>query len=347
MRQEISGEAGMSSVPTVFARSVRKIARAVAPSRKARRLLNEVGLELEAIQDPALRIPYADMMMLSSRAAEMTKDYAFGLHVGERVEQAEYGLVGLTVITSATLGEALRNLARYSPIWADVGRFRLDEDGDAAFFQWEFARCALPDARQDCEMTMAAVARLDVLSSTSDWRPREVWFEHAKPRDTSEHARIFRAPVRFGMPMNAVLLDRALLSLPMANADAYAHRAVTAAAEGLLAQGEQGELSRRVASFARQQLESGGFGLEAAARHLGVGKRTLQRRLKQESSSYRQTVEGARRELARDLLLSTDATTSEIADALGFSDPSVFYRAIQEWYGTTPTKYRRKVRALG
>jgi hypothetical protein len=72
----------MSNVPTVVARSVGKIANSVARSGGGDHLLRTVGLDREAIDDPALRIPYADMMMLSEHAARMTNDAAFGLHVG-------------------------------------------------------------------------------------------------------------------------------------------------------------------------------------------------------------------------------------------------------------------------
>lgn len=332
----------MSSVPMVFARSVRKIVHAVGRRDGARRLLKEVGLELEAIEDPVLRIPYADMMVLAERAARMTKDDAFGLHVGERVEQKEYGLVGYSVMTSATLGEALRTLERYVPIWTNVGKFQLDVEGSVAIVRWNYANCSLPETRQDCEMTMATLARFDLLSAGGDWRPREVWFQHKKRNDAREHARIFRAPVRFGMPMNALLLESEGLSLPLIHADECVHDVLTAEAERVLASGsDDGSISQRVAAFVRDRLGEEDFSLEAASRHFGVGERTLQRRLKEESASYRELTDRARRELARRLLLSSDATPAEIAGALGFCEPSVFYRAFQKWYGMAPQAYRR------
>jgi AraC-like DNA-binding protein len=331
----------MASVPTVFARSVRKIVRAVGPRKRARRLLKEVGLDSEAIEDATLRIPYSDMMRLTERAASATNDSAFGLHVGESTEQKEYGLVGYTVITSATLGDALRTLARYVPIWTNVGMFQLDVDGSTAIFQWKYSPSSLPESRHDCEMTMAAVARFDLLSEGAGWKPRQVWFQHKKPGDAREHARIFRAPVRFGMPMNALLLESRVLSLPLINADACVHNVLTAEAERVLAKGyDDGSIAQRVASFVRDRLGEGEVGLEAASREFGVGERTLQRRLKLESSSYRDVVTRTRRDLASRLLLNTDSTPGEIASALGFCEPSVFYRAFQKWYGMPPQAYR-------
>lgn len=332
----------MCNVSTVFARSVRKIAKAVAPRGNTHYLLRMIGLDREAIEDPALRIPYADMMMLSEHAARMTNDTAFGLHVGERVDQHEYGVVGHSIITSSTLGEALRSLVRYLPIWTNVGFFRLDVEGPVAHFQWKYSDRSLPEPRHDCEITMATVARFNRLSTGAGWRPREVWFQHAQPKDTSEHARIFRAPVRFRMPTNAVLLDSRLLDVPLRSADPDSHAVITEAAEQLLAEtrGEPG-FAQCVLSLVRQKLGSGTFDLNAAARHLGVSRRTLQRKLGQESCSYRQLVQQARHDLSRYLLRGVQRTATETAYALGYSEPSAFQRAFHEWSGMPPGAYRR------
>lgn len=285
----------MSHVPTVFARSARKIAKAVAIRDNSRHLLRTVGLDHDAIDDPSLRIPYADMMMLAEHAARMTSDPAFGLHVGERVNMREYGVIGDSIVTSATLGEALRSLVRYLPIWTNVGAFSLDIDGPVAHFQWEFSDRSLPEPRHDCEMTLATLARFNDSSVGSHCKPREVWFQHPKPKDTTEHARIFGAPVRFGMPANALLLDKRLLEIPLRTADPNAHSVITKAAEQLLAKTRgEASFSQCVLTFIRRELSRGNFDLEAAARHLGVSRRTLQRRLNQESCSYRQLVQQAR-----------------------------------------------------
>ncbi len=332
----------MARVPTVFAKSAGKIAHCVALCHNADRLLQTIGLDREALDDPALRIPYADMMMLSEHAARMTADSAFGLHVGERVDHREYGLVGWALISSSTLGEALRNLVRYLPIWTNGGTFSLDVDGAVAHFRWQYSHASLPESRHDCEMSMATLAELRQLSGGDAWSPREVWFQHAKPKDTSEHTRIFRAPVRFSMPSNALLLDRRSLDVPLRTAQPDLHRTVTTAADQLLpdASGEA-SMSQSVLSFIRQNLSSGCCDMKSAARQLGVSRRTLQRKLRGESSSYRDLVQQARQDLSQYFLLDTPATATATAYALGYSEPSVFHRAFHKWNGKSPGAYRR------
>jgi AraC-like DNA-binding protein len=332
----------MSSVPTVVACSAAKIARFAARSGSPDRLLRTVGLDRDAVRDPGLRIPYADMMLLSEHAARMTRDTALGLHVGEQVDHREYGLVGKTVLTSPTLGDALRSLERYLPIWTDVGIFRLMSEGRSVQFQWHYSSGSLPECRHDCETSMAAVMGLNRFAAGAPWRPREVWFQHAQPDDTTEYARIFRAPVRFRMPVNALLLDAAILQHPMKTAQPHARRLAMEEAESLLGNGpEDVPVSQKVLTFIRQNLEIGDFGLEAAARHLSLSRRSLQRKLRAESSSYRDLVQQARQDLSQYLLLESPTTATATAYALGYSEPSVFQRAFLRWYGKPPGEYRK------
>jgi len=106
----------MSSVPSVFASSVRKIADAVAVRADTCSLLKTMDLDHAMIDDPALRIPYSDMMLLIEHAARVTRDQAFGPHVGERVPLRSYGIVGDAIMTSSTVAEALCSQVRYLPI---------------------------------------------------------------------------------------------------------------------------------------------------------------------------------------------------------------------------------------
>jgi len=332
----------MSQVPTVFARSVRKIADAAAVRGNARSLLRTIGLDQDTIDDPELRIPYADMMMLSEHAARMAKDAAFGLHVGERVKVQSYGIVGYSIMTSSTVEEALRSQIRYLPLWTNVGNFKLDVDGPVAHFRWEYSTVSLPESHHDYEMSLATVTQFLRLLTSANWKPREVWLRHPKPNDTSDHVRIFRAPTHFGMPANALVFDSSFLASPIKTANPYAHRVLTAVAEQLAARAPEAQtFSQAALSLIRQGMSSRDFGLDDISRRLGVSRRTLQRRLRLECSSHRKLLQRARLDVSRFLLSCTDVTTVEAAYALGFSEPSAFYHTFQGWFGVSPHEYRQ------
>jgi AraC-like DNA-binding protein len=332
----------MPHIPSVFAHSVRKIANAVDVSSRAHSLLRTIGLDQEAIDDPKLRIPYADMMMLAEHAAKMTRDPAFGLRVGGREKPQSYGIVGYSIMTSSTVEEALRDQMRYLPLWTDVGNFKLEVDGPVAHFRWEYSAMSLPESHHDYEMSLATVTQFLRLLTSANWKPREVWFRHPKPNDTSEHLRTFRAPTHFGMPANALVFDSSFLPSPIRTANPYAHRVLTAVAEQLLTCAPDAQtFSQATLSLVRQGMSRGEVSLDAVSRRLGVSRRTLQRRLRLECSSHRRLLQRARQDVSRFLLSSTNVTTVEVAYALGFSEPSAFYHTFQEWFGVSPRAYRR------
>jgi AraC-like DNA-binding protein len=100
----------------------------------------------------------------------------------------------------------------------------------------------------------------------------------------------------------------------------------------------------RVQSALLELLPSGRCQRRDVAASLGVGERTLQRRLRAESTSFQETLAQTRESLARHYLVRTRLSPPEIAYLLGFDDPNSLYRAFHRWTGTTPESVRRAAR---
>ncbi|TGU31128.1 AraC family transcriptional regulator, partial [bacterium M00.F.Ca.ET.152.01.1.1] len=89
----------------------------------------------------------------------------------------------------------------------------------------------------------------------------------------------------------------------------------------------------------KRSLASGRPELSDIARELGMSERTLQRRITEEGTSFRELLINARQELGRQLLSDPTADIDEVACRLGYQDASSFYRAFREWEGTTPNRW--------
>ena len=76
------------------------------------------------------------------------------------------------------------------------------------------------------------------------------------------------------------------------------------------------------------------------AADLGMSDRSLSRRLAGEGTSFLALVSDERRDLAEHYLKYADLGIEEIASALGFGNPSSFYRACKRWFGCTPGDLR-------
>jgi AraC-like DNA-binding protein len=71
--------------------------------------------------------------------------------------------------------------------------------------------------------------------------------------------------------------------------------------------------------------------------------RSLQRRLQEEGTTYRETLNGTRQEIARTYLEERRASVTEIAFRLGFSDSNSFSRAFRRWTGQSPRAYCQRL----
>jgi AraC-like DNA-binding protein len=97
----------------------------------------------------------------------------------------------------------------------------------------------------------------------------------------------------------------------------------------------------RVSAALLEALPSGLASMDAIARKLMVSKRTLQRRIEAEATTYQQILDSTRTDLALHYLENTALSVAEISFLLGFTEPNSFYRAFRIWTGSTPDHARR------
>ena len=99
-----------------------------------------------------------------------------------------------------------------------------------------------------------------------------------------------------------------------------------------------GELKRKLADL----LARGEANADAACRVLQLSRRTLQRRLKAEKTSFQKILNEVRAELAVKYLEDARLKSLEIAMLLGYSSLSSFTTAFKSWYDMPPAAYRQK-----
>ena len=103
-----------------------------------------------------------------------------------------------------------------------------------------------------------------------------------------------------------------------------------------------GQLKRKLADL----LARGEANADSACRALRLSRRTLQRRLKAERTSFQRILREVRAELAVNYLRDARLKSLEIAMLLGYSNISSFTTAFKSWYNMPPAEYRQKFLAL-
>lgn len=102
------------------------------------------------------------------------------------------------------------------------------------------------------------------------------------------------------------------------------------------------ETSARVKAVLLEGLPAGQVTIELVAKRLAVSRRTLQRQLSEESTSFTDILNATRLQLAQHYLNRPTIAQGEIAFLLGFQDVNSFIRAFKVWTGITPGAYRQE-----
>lgn len=103
-------------------------------------------------------------------------------------------------------------------------------------------------------------------------------------------------------------------------------------------------ISARVRSALIELLPGGVSGIDDVAEKLGISRRTLQRKLSEENTTFQKQLNSTREVLALHYIHHTDMTTNDIAYLLGYAELNSFLRTFSVWTGKSITEYKKAIR---
>jgi len=146
-------------------------------------------------------------------------------------------------------------------------------------------------------------------------------------------------PVEFEAENVAIAFDEQAAAQPVLSGNpelaAEADKLAARYMEGV----EPDTAAARVRALLLKAMSSGDVDQDGIARALNQSPSTLQRRLREEGTSYQRLLDATRRDLALDYLREGRHSLADITFLLGFTDQSNFTRAFRRWTGKTPRQY--------
>ena len=167
-------------------------------------------------------------------------------------------------------------------------------------------------------------------------------FKHAPRGDTAVYESHFGCPVHFESGRDAIQVSAESIDAPNKLGDESIARFFDRHLEQELASltnhdGLEQQVRRAVANVLSEGIPT----LSHIASELGIGARTLQRRLSEEGHSFQSVGWIWPEKIWRQRLLrETDYSLAEVAFLTGFAEQSGFTRAFKRWAGQTPRSYR-------
>ncbi len=304
----------------------------------AEALLRAARIDRETLADRDALLSPVQLAAAWVEAQRLSGDPTLALTLAERAAAGSFGLVEYVCRASPTVGRALAQWVRYLGLLDASVEVGLVAEGEhVALRVVRESEAPAPAAHELC---FALVARRAAEMAGPRFGVTAVRFTH-RLASRAPYERFFGAPVEDGASATELVLDAALLDVSLSTADPNLLELLLPQAEaGLDARRAARPTADRVRRALRASLAGGGEPLERVAAQLGMSARSLQRRLRDEGTSYQEVLDRTRHELALGYL-ARDLALAEVAFLLGFSAPSAFVRAFKRWTGRTPADHRR------
>lgn len=171
---------------------------------------------------------------------------------------------------------------------------------------------------------------------------RQVDFTCAKPDDGADFREMLRATIRFSQPRTRFVFDAEYLDLPVVR-QRYSLETFLTQMPGvlLLRYWDERTLSSTIRKMLGITPPADWPTLNYLAREMDIPSSTLRRRLRVEGHSYNAIKDDIRRMRAVQALLHSTLSVEQIAELLGFAEPSAFHRAFRKWVSCSPGAFRR------
>jgi AraC-like DNA-binding protein len=304
-------------------------------------LLRAAGLAPDALSRPENVIPVSSALRFLTVCAERTGRPHFGLLAGQRVAIEQYGLVGLRMLHAPTVGVAWRGVVLTLHLNGRAMVPALTIRDRLASLSFAYAGREVEGAYHAADLTLAAACTVMRVLCGPTWAPTETHIGHRDPIDSRPYRQFFRNAVRFGASRHALLFPAALLDRPIAGADSAERRKIEQVIADMLRRQDL-ELTSGVRRALFAQMTQDDVSIEGVARLLGMHKRTLNRRLAEQGTSFATLLGEVRFQIASQLLTETDLSFTDVAAALNYTDASAFSRAFRSWAGMSPSKWRQE-----
>lgn len=302
-------------------------------------LLHAFGLTLPMLASPDVRVPLTAVIGVLERASQLSGREDLGLRLAAERHISNLGATGMLMLLRPTLREALQGVIDRRQVLNDGLLMRLEEANGIAVLSFDLmSEQRHQGLRQSVELIAGVLVRLLRLFLDVDWMPRRVLLRHPPPLDMGLHVRVLGPCVEFGSAFNGLVMSSAELNQPIASCDPSMAEHVIRYA---LPRQHDGKMSDQVRQLLFTLLPSGQVSIDHVARHMGLHRRTLQRRLEEEGAVFKPILQSLRAELAQRYVSQSQRSLGDVAMLLGFSCPSAFSRWYRGHFGETAALIRR------
>lgn len=306
-------------------------------------LCRSVRVDSGTLLNPDAAVDLGTWVALWRAAENAAADPLLGVNVAKVAPLDPYLIAGYTFMAAHSLADFTRHHLHLQRITYHAEVVSIHEAGKMV--EVRFARPGGFSAASHHSLDYNCVLFVRWFRVFFNVVPRFITFRHPVPHGPVDYTQVLGAPVHFARAENAIVLHQHDFERPRPEYSAATFERLCRAAEDVLNELMVNGFRDRVCAVLRRWVGRRPLNIDAVSMALHVSRRTLQRQLAAEATSFKELVDWVRHETAL-ACVRDGASVTQVARATGFVEPASFCRAFRRWTGTTVADFREREQPL-
>jgi AraC-like DNA-binding protein len=314
-------------------------------------LLEYVGIDAKEIEHQT-EFPASKFGFLYQHVMYITQDEYFGMLSGSKLPLGAFRMMCHAIIHCKNMGHAINRASKFHDI-VRGSKIKPSLQKKGEFAQVSFS--AVDSLEQaEIEQLMATEEPASICTSLSVWHHFISWligerveleavnFSFSANRAAANCQTRFQTDVHYQQMENAIIFPARYLEYPIIqNEETLRGFLKTAPYQLLVMVDDSGSLKNQVIALIGQNFSMAPPSADKVARTLNMSLSTLRRRLLEEGTTFQKIKDECRKNSAIKFMGSPQLSIPDVAELMGFDEPSAFFRSFKRWTGMTPGEYRQ------
>jgi len=305
-------------------------------------LLENTHIDHARLTDPNATVSNKEELTFYQNLLKVSNDASIYLKAGMSLNIGAYGLWGLALLSSPTVGKAIEFGLQYIAFSYTYNNIAFFSDQNTSKLVITSSQNLGSLQKPMVERDISAIYMIftALLQSKHPLNHIRVSWKSGSDKESALYQELFHCPVTFDCTVNEVVFDHSLVNheLPQKNpltmklCQQHLDQQLPAIKIGDSISAQIEQYFTRTPAFKAN--------IHDCAQELNVSTRHLNRVLSNEETSFKTLLDQFKQNLAERYLSQTGMKLEEIAERIGYSDAASFSHAFKRWTGISPRKFR-------
>jgi len=304
----------------------------------------ELGIDPKVMEKDDASLSLVKHYELLELAAARSDNRFLGIAMALDTRNNDLGVLGYMLRNAPNLEVSLELVQRYVKLVAPNSTVSVSDEDSHTTLTYKISGISADLSIQSIEMTVAQYVRLiRTILDDENWQPVRMYFEHGAPSPEQLKDFPFDCELIFNHFFSGICFNSELMS----HANQHFDPQLLALLESQVQQSAQSLLSSdslldHIRVLITSNLGNTEVTADNIAAELLMSRRTLNRRLSENGTTFNSLRENIVFHMAKESLCNTSISITELAQKLGYSDSSAFNRAFKRNLGLRPLQYRKQ-----